>query len=46
MIMDKYQNSFNFEFELVTTDQVIKFIDEIDANKSSGSSKNYQDCKR
>ena len=35
MIMAKYQNSFNFEFELVSTDQVIKFIDEIDANKIS-----------
>ena len=33
--MAKYQNSFNFEFELVSTDQVIKFIDEIDANKIS-----------
>ena len=33
--MDKYQNSFNFEFELVGTDQVIKCIDEIDGNKSS-----------
>ena len=35
MINDKYQNSFNFKFELVSTDQVIKFIDEIDCNKSS-----------
>ena len=35
MIKDKYQNSFNFKFELVSTDQVIKFIDEIDFNKSS-----------
>ena len=35
MIKDKYQNSFNFKFELVSTDQVIKFIDEIDCNKSS-----------
>ena len=34
MITDKYQNSFNFEFELVSTDQVINFIDEIDCNKS------------
>ena len=30
MIKDKYQNSFNFRFELVSTDQVIKSIDEID----------------
>ena len=30
MIKDKYQNSFNFKFELVSTDQVIKFIDETD----------------
>ena len=35
MIKDKYQNTFNFKFELVSTDQVIKFIDEIDFNKSS-----------
>ena len=35
MIKDKYQNSFNFKFELVSTDQVINFIDEIDCNKSS-----------
>ena len=35
MIEDKYQNSFNFKFKLVDTDQVIKFIDEIDCNKSS-----------
>ena len=34
MITDKYQNSFNFKFELVSTDQVINFIDEIDCNKS------------
>ena len=34
MIKDKYQNSFNFKFERVSTDQVIKFIDEIDCNKS------------
>ena len=34
MIKHKYQNSFNFKFELVSTDQVIKFIDEIDCNKS------------
>ena len=27
MIKDKYQNSFNIKFELVSTDQVIKFID-------------------
>ena len=30
MIKDKHQNSFNFKFKLVRTDQVIKFIDEID----------------
>ena len=35
MIRDKYQNSFNFKFKFVSTDQVIKFIDEIDCNKSS-----------
>ena len=35
MIKDEYQNSFNFKFELVSTHQVIKFIDEIDCNKSS-----------
>ena len=35
MIKDKHQNPFNFKFELVSTDQVIKFIDEIDCNKSS-----------
>ena len=32
---NKYQNSFNLKFELVSIDQVIKFIDEIDFNKSS-----------
>ena len=35
MIKDKYQNFFNFKFELVSTDQVIKFVDEIDCNKIS-----------
>ena len=34
MIKDKYQNSFYFKFELVSTDQVVKFIYEIDCNKS------------
>ena len=34
MIKNIYQSSFNFKFELVSTDQVIKFIDEIDCNKS------------
>ena len=34
MIKDKYQNSFNFNFELVSTDQVIKFVDKFDCNKS------------
>ena len=35
MIKDKYQNSFHFKFKLASTDQIIKFIDEIDCNKSS-----------
>ena len=35
IIKDKYQNSFTFKFEIVSTDQVIKFVDEIDCNKSS-----------
>ena len=35
MIKDKYQNSFNFKF--VTSNQVIKFADEIDCNKSSSA---------
>ena len=35
MIEDKYQNSFNFKFELVSPDQIIKFINEIDCDKSS-----------
>ena len=35
MIKDKYQTSFNFKFELVSTDQVIIFVDYIDCNKSS-----------
>ena len=34
MINYKYQNSFDFKFKLVSTDQVIKLIDEIDCNKS------------
>ena len=35
MIKDKYQNSFSFKFVLVSTDQVIKFVDESDCKKSS-----------
>ena len=35
MIKDKYQNTFNFKFEPVSTDQVKKFSDETDCNKSS-----------
>ena len=35
MIKDKYQTSFNFKLELVSTDQVIIFVDYIDCNKSS-----------
>ena len=35
MIKDKFQNFFNLKFELVSTDQVIKFIDEIDCNKNT-----------
>ena len=35
MIKDKYQYSFNFKLEFVSTDQVIKFIDKIDCNKNS-----------
>ena len=35
MIKDKFQNSFNLKFELVSTDQITKFIDEIDCNKNS-----------
>ena len=33
MIKDKYQYFFNFKFELVSIDQVIKFIDQIDCKK-------------
>ena len=35
MIKDKYQKSFDFKFESVNTDQVIKCVDEINFNKSS-----------
>ena len=35
MIQHKYENSFNFTFELVSTDQVIKFIDKIYCDKGS-----------
>ena len=35
MIKDRYQNSFNFKFKLVSIDQIIKFIGEIDFNKNS-----------
>ena len=35
MIKNKYQNSFNCKFEPVSVDQVIKFIDEFNCNKSS-----------
>ena len=33
MFKDKYQNSFNFKFEPVSTDQFIKFTDEIGCKK-------------
>ena len=33
MIKDKYQNLFNLKFELVSTNQVIKCIEELDCNK-------------
>ena len=36
LIKDKYQQSFNFRFEFVFTNQVLKYINEIDCNKSSG----------
>ena len=35
MIKNKYQNSFISKFKFVSTDQVIKFINEIDCHKSS-----------
>ena len=35
MVKDKYQYFFGFKFELVSTDQVIKSIDESDCNKIS-----------
>ena len=35
MIKDKYENSFNFKFEIVSADQAKTFIDEIDCKKSS-----------
>ena len=35
MIKDRHQDSFNFKFEPVGTNQVIKLIDQIDCNKSS-----------
>ena len=35
MIKDKYQNFFSFKFETLSTDQIIRLIDEIDCNKSS-----------
>ena len=43
MIKDEYQNSFNFKSELVSTDQVIKFNDDIDCKKVKWryTSKNY-----
>ena len=34
MIKDKYQYFFNFKFKLVSIDQVIKFIDQIDCKKN------------
>ena len=33
---DKYQQSFNFKFEFVFINQVLKQINEVDCNKSSG----------
>ena len=35
LIKDKYQQSFDFKFELVSTNEVLKYINEIDCNKSS-----------
>ena len=35
LIKDKYQQSFDFKFELVSTNEVLKYIKEIDCNKSS-----------
>ena len=36
LIKDKYQQSFDFKFEFVYTNQVLKYINEINCNKSSG----------
>ena len=43
LIKDKY--NFNFKFEFIFTNQVLKYINETDCNKSSGGDnncKNYQ----
>lgn len=37
LIKDKYQQSFDFESEFVSTNQFLKYINEVKCNKSSGS---------
>ena len=36
LIKDKYQQSFDFKFEFASRKKVLKYINEIDCNKSSG----------
>ena len=42
LIKNKYQQSFDFKFEFVFTNQVLKHINEIDCNKSSGGDITYK----
>ena len=36
LIKDKYQKSFDFKSDFVSTNWVLRYINEIDCNKSSG----------
>ena len=37
LIKDKYQQSFDFKFEFVSTKQLLKCVNEIDSNRDSGA---------
>ena len=37
LIKDKYQQSFDFESEFVSTNQFLKYINEVECNKSLSS---------
>ena len=35
MIKDKFRNSFNFKYEFISTDIILRYINKIDSRKSS-----------